>query len=468
MSVKDTLKFRTMWRQHFPRHHLVAACGISLALVLTLVVVPEDVAAYKERTELSELAPDMAATTDDSSAPRLALDSLAEQPPVQPEPVDPWMYIKVRSGDTLSSLLQKVGMSSNDIHQLVTDKQGKQLTSLKVGEELALRIEDGVVKEVHLERSRLEKIAVSHDGERYVTEVIKHEPTLQTAYAEGEISSSLFVAGQKAGLPQQLTMKMADIFGYDIDFLMDIQRGDSFRVMFEEKVIDGERVGYGDILAAEFTNNGKTYQALRYEDSSGKANYFSPEGKLLKKQFLRTPVDFARITSHFNLSRKHPILHKIRAHKGIDYGAPTGTPILSAGDGKVVFAGVRSGFGNVVMVKHGSAYTTLYAHMHKIHVKNGQKVSQGQKLGTVGKTGLATGPHLHYEFHVNGVAQNPLKHMNIALSDGMSKAEKAKFAAQSKQSFGQLQQLAQAHSSGGNTQLALNKESSNTANDKQR
>lgn len=466
MFSKETHNNRNMWRHHFPRHHFIAACGISLALTLILTVVPEDVVAYKERIELNELAPPVDTTPADS---RLALTSLAADAPVEPEkPADPWVYVTVRAGDTLSTLLQKVGMSSAEIHQLVNDKHGKQLTSLKVGEELALRIENGVVQEVHLERSRLEKIAVQREGERYVTEVIKHEPTVQASYAEGEISSSLFVAGQKAGLPQQLTMKMADIFGYDIDFLMDIQRGDSFRVMFEEKVIDGERVGYGDILAAEFTNNGKTYQALRYVDSSGKANYYSAEGKLLKKQFLRTPVDFARITSHFNLSRKHPILHKIRAHKGIDYGAPTGTPILSAGDGKVVFAGVRSGFGNVVMVKHGSAYTTLYAHMHKIQVKNGQKVSQGQKLGTVGKTGLATGPHLHYEFHVNGVAQNPLKHMNVALSEGMSKAEKAKFAAQSKHAFGQLQQLAQLHRSGSNTQLALNQESGKASNDKPR
>lgn len=463
MHIEETHNTGNMWRHYFPRHHLLAAGGLSLGLVLALAFLPENLIDNQEAAGISSSAPlDMDMTTSATTgvaadsgidAPALATAAIESQ---LEEPVSPWVTLTVRPGDTLSSLLQKAGMSSNEIHQLANDKHGKQLAALKAGEEITLLMQDGRVHEVHLERSRLETISVQRNGERFVTEVTKHEPSLQPTYVEGEISSSLFVAGQKAGLPQQLTMKMADIFGYDIDFLMDIQPGDSFRVLFEEKVIDGERVGYGDILAAEFVNKGKTYQALRYTDSDGRTNYFSPEGKLLKKQFLRTPVDFARITSHFSTGRKHPILHKIRAHKGVDYGAPAGTPILSAGDGKVVFAGVRSGFGNVVMVQHGSAYTTLYAHMQKILVKNGQKISQGQKLGTVGKTGLATGPHLHYEFHVNGVAQNPLKHMNASLTEGISTAEKAKLVAQAKTAFGQLEQLAQVQRTGGNTQIALN------------
>ena len=206
-------------------------------------------------------------------------------------------------------------------------------------------------------------------------------------------------------------MALAGIFGWDIDFALDIRQGDSFTVMYEELLLDGEKVGDGNIIAAEFINDDRTYRAYRYTDSKEKTEYYSPDGKSMRKPFMRTPVDLARISSRFNLRRKHPVLNKIRAHKGVDYAAATGTAIKATGDGKVVHRGRKGGYGNTIILRHGNTYTTLYAHMSKYARKTGvgSRVKQGQIIGYIGSTGLATGPHLHYEFRVNGVHRNPLK-----------------------------------------------------------
>ena len=223
-------------------------------------------------------------------------------------------------------------------------------------------------------------------------------------------------------------MELASLFGWDVDFVLDIREGDSFSVMYEEHFLDGEKIDEGPILAAQFTNQGNTFTALRYTDSAGDSNYFTPDGYSMRKAFLRSPVDFARISSRFNLQRKHPVLNRIRAHKGVDYAASTGTPIKSAGDGKIIFRGVKGGYGNVVIVQHGGNITTLYAHMKSF--KRGQsvgsRVKQGQVIGFVGSSGLATGPHLHYEFRLNGVHKNPLT-VKLPQAEPVAKAEKGSF-----------------------------------------
>ena len=239
-------------------------------------------------------------------------------------------------------------------------------------------------------------------------------------------------------------------------------------MLYEELYLDGESIGQGSIVSAEFTNQGKTYRAVQYTNKNGSTSYYTPDGNIMRKQFLRTPVDFAKVTSYFSLSRKHPILHKIRAHKGIDYGAPSGTPIRAAGDGKVVFAGVRNGFGNVVMIQHGGAYTTLYGHMSKIGVKNGARVNQGQIIGAVGQTGLATGPHLHYEFHVNGEAVNPLANMNVAMAEPLSKAEKTNFDNTTASLFSQMKDFAAASPQQQKSQQVALGDSVPSSNDKNR
>ena len=205
-------------------------------------------------------------------------------------------------------------------------------------------------------------------------------------------------------------MELADVFGYDIDFALDLRDGDRFSVVYDQLYKDGERLRDGDIIAAEFVNQGRVHRAVRYVDSDGNATYYTPEGESLRKAFIRTPVDFVRISSGFNLGRMHPILNVIRAHKGVDYAASTGTPVRATGDGKVDFVGVKSGYGNVVMLKHGSQYQTVYGHLSRFRpgLSTGARVRQGQVIGYVGKTGLATAPHLHYEFRINGVHKNPI------------------------------------------------------------
>ena len=205
-------------------------------------------------------------------------------------------------------------------------------------------------------------------------------------------------------------MELAGLFGWDIDFSLELRSGDSFTVVFEENYLDEMKFRDGPILAAEFVNQGKTYRAVRYEDPSGHVDYYSPDGNSMRKAFLRSPIKFARISSRFSKGRKPPILGKTRAHKGVDYAAPTGTPIRAAGDGTISFRGKKGGYGKTVIVDHGNGKSTLYAHMSRYarNKKKGKRVEQGDVIGYVGSTGMATGPHLHYEFRIDGVHRNPL------------------------------------------------------------
>jgi murein DD-endopeptidase MepM/ murein hydrolase activator NlpD len=225
-----------------------------------------------------------------------------------------------------------------------------------------------------------------------------------------------------------MTMELASIFGWDIDFALDIRKGDEFVVLYDELYLDGEKVGEGHILAATFINQGKTYQAVRYTDGSGVTDYYSPDGKVMHKTFLRTPVEYTRISSGFSLGRLHPILNRIRAHKGVDYAAPTGTPVKVTANGKIIFEGRKGGYGNTVIVQHGNHYSTLYGHLSRFSsgLSSGSSVRQGQVIGYVGMTGLATGPHLHYEFRIDGVHHDPLT-VKLPGSEPLDKAYLADF-----------------------------------------
>ena len=253
-------------------------------------------------------------------------------------------------------------------------------------------------------------VHITRNGDKFAFEEIVETPEVSAASAAGTIDSSLFLAGQRAGLSHNIIMQMADIFAWDVDFALDIRAGDRFALIFEEQFKDGKKIGEGPITAAEFTNRGRRVRALRYEYPSGDAEYFSPDGRSMRKQFLRSPVNFARISSRFDPKRRHPILHKVRAHRGVDYAARTGTPVHASGDGKVVFAGRNGGYGRTIILEHGKTYSTLYAHLNGFArgIRPGRRVVQGQTIGYVGSTGLSTGPHLHYEFRVRGVHRDPL------------------------------------------------------------
>jgi len=256
----------------------------------------------------------------------------------------------------------------------------------------------------------LNKVLVRWDDDQFKAKLIELTPEVRVGNASGIIRDSLFVSAQRAGLSDRFILELATIFAYDIDFALDIQEGDQFTLLYEENYLNGKKIGEGKILAASFSNQGKTYYAVQFEDDDGHSEYFTPDGMSLKKAFLRTPVDFSRISSGFSLGRKHPILNRIRAHKGVDYAAPTGTSIKAAGDGKIAFRGVKGGYGNVIVIQHGETYSTLYGHMSRFKkgLSVGDRVRQGETIGYVGSSGLATGPHLHYEFLVNGSHRNPL------------------------------------------------------------
>ncbi len=332
---------------------------------------------------------------------------------IEPEPIVEVsdVTVVVKKGDTLSSIFSKLDIHNELTRILNLGKQAKPFKKIYPGQKMHFTFGSDGIDKLELEKSITKSLVLYRDNDTFITEEADRELDRISQVATGTINQSLFLAGQDAGMSDSLIMGLAGVFGWDVDFALDIREGDSFTVVYEELFLEGEKVGDGNIIAAEFVNNNHTYRAYRYTDSNDKTEFYSPDGKSMRKPFMRTPVDLARISSRFNLRRKHPVLNKIRAHKGVDYAAATGTAIKATGDGKVVHRGRKGGYGNTIILRHGNTYTTLYAHMSKYAGKArvGSRVKQGQIIGYIGSTGLATGPHLHYEFRVNGVHRNPLK-----------------------------------------------------------
>jgi murein DD-endopeptidase MepM/ murein hydrolase activator NlpD len=252
-------------------------------------------------------------------------------------------------------------------------------------------------------------LSVTRNRDGFSSNIIEQPLDVHVAHAYGRIDSSLFEAADEAGISEQTAMALANIFGWDIDFVLDIRHGDEFLLTYQQIWQDGRYLRDGDILAAQFVNSGRVFRAVRYQLPDGTASYFTADGRSMRKAFLRAPVEFSRISSRFNPGRIHPILNLIRAHKGIDYAAPVGTPVRAAGDGRVSTRGLKGGYGRVVVLEHGGGISTLYGHLSRFAngVNVGNRVAQGQVIGYVGMSGLATGPHLHYEYRVNGVHRNP-------------------------------------------------------------
>ncbi len=440
---------------NYPKSHLLAASGVAALLSLTLLVFPSrEVEAKKTFLDLKLESsgqiiaePDTTAqspadspfayasdmqTSEQASSDEGTPEDQTGEPVAETDPLA--KSVVVANGDTLSTVFAKVGLSPAVMHAvLASSPDAKQLSRLKIGQTLEFQLtEQGELASLRSKLNSLETLALEQTPKGYVFKKEQVKPEVSTVYARGEIDSSLFLAAKRAGLSHNLTMDLANVFGYDIDFALDIRKGDSFEVIYEEKTVEGQRVGTGNILAARFTNRGKTYSAVRYTSKDGTTSYYNADGTSMRKAFIRTPVDFARISSRFSNGRKHPILNKIRAHKGVDYAAPHGTPIKSAGDGKVLLAGRKGGYGNTVIIQHGQRYRTLYAHMQGFAkgVRNGSTVKQGQIIGYIGTTGLSTGPHLHYEFQVDGVHVDPLG-LKLPMADPIAKSEMPRFMQQS-------------------------------------
>lgn len=338
---------------------------------------------------------------------------LVEKPIAKPVPIeDVWRNLVVAPGDNLSLIFSREELSKKDLHTMLQlGGEARNLTRIKPNQIIKVRADDkGHILELVHEVDFLTSLHINFDGDNYQAELVEIEPQIRTRTSIATIEHSLYVAGQQANLSDRTIMALTDIFGWDIDFVLDIRQGDRFSLIFEEIYKDDEKVREGKILAAEFINRNRQLRAVYYKNDDGHEGYYSDEGKAMQKAFLRTPVNFSRISSKFNLKRKHPVLNKIRAHKGVDYAAPHGTPIRATANGKIQFLGTKGGYGRTVIMQHGDSYSTLYAHMSRFGsgIKRGQRVEQGQTIGYVGKTGLATGPHLHYEFRINGIHRNPL------------------------------------------------------------
>jgi murein DD-endopeptidase MepM/ murein hydrolase activator NlpD len=325
---------------------------------------------------------------------------------------DNWIYYTVEPGDNLSTLFIKAGLSHSDVYYVDhATKDLKVFNKIKPGQKLSFLIRDNFLINVKYIISPLKSILISRtDKTSYSVETFERTPVIVEKQIEGTITSSLSNDANNAGLSSNLTYRFADIFAWDVDFSQDIQPGDKFKAVYEEKTIDGSKIGDGNIIVGQFDTGGKQLIGIYYQDSKGNGGFYSPQGTSMRKAFLRMPVDFARISSKFNPKRRHPISNTIRAHKGVDYAAKTGTPIKSSGNGKIVHLGRKGGYGRTIIIKHGESINTLYAHMSAYNkkLKVGSRVTQGEVIGYIGSSGAVTGPHLHYEFRVNGVHKNPL------------------------------------------------------------
>ena len=342
--------------------------------------------------------------------------AVSHPPPVettQPEvaEVDSRLFLEVSSGDNLSILFDKAGLDAADVLAITSSAADSEaLTDLHPGDDLAFEIiDDSTLQSFEVIKSPLESFTFERNAAGgYDYEHVLREPTITRVHKAATITDSLFLAAQASNIPDSFALELADIFGGVIDFIQDTREGDTFNLLYEEKFLNGEFIGYGRILAAEFVNQGKTHTAVRYDNAEGLSDFYNPQGESMRKVFLLNPVEFTRISSGFSMSRRHPILNTIRAHKGTDYAAPKGTDVIATADGKVTFVGRSGSFGKLVVIQHGDRFVTKYAHLNDYAkgLRVGTQVRQNDVIGYVGATGSATGPHLHYEFLMDGVHRN--------------------------------------------------------------
>ncbi|MGL4826642.1 MAG: peptidoglycan DD-metalloendopeptidase family protein [Vibrionaceae bacterium] len=382
-----------------PQIHKFSISGLSAAIVLMILwPAPDSYSTLRPQFEIGKHYPiDMQVTSLLPAKSQKMVRSLAAELN--------WQHFTIESGQSLATIFSSAQISPATLHQLInSSEQTQRLSKLKVRDKISLGFdEDSNFVQLRFKKSAKETLVVTRINNNFVTSEEKRTLDTQVNFASATIESNFWNAGITAGLDHNQIMELANLFAWDIDFALDIRKGDSFKVLFEERWMEGDYVGRGNILAAVFVNQGETFTAVR--DKSG--HYYAANGQAMRKAFLRAPVDFRYVSSNFNPKRLHPVTGELKAHRGTDYVAPVGTPIWAAGNGLVLESSYNKFNGHYVVIRHSETYVTKYLHLHTRSVKKGERVRQGQAIGTLGGSGRVTGAHLHYEFLVNGVHKNP-------------------------------------------------------------
>ena len=376
----------------FPRKHIFTLLlGTSLLISISILGSSD----FNEEIEINDL-------TKSISISSLTENNQVEVPWIEKEAL-------IKRNDSLFTILNKLGVIQTDIIELVNSKKSSLLSKIEVGDKIKIFVnEKGQLQKMFYIDDIKTGVKAEKVGETF--SISKYESKIEKVkiFKHVVITDSMYVSGLRENVPDSVLMDLAYINGWDIDFTHDIRPGDSYNIIYEEIIIDGEKVIDGDILISEFKNRDKSFVAVRFDLDSKTSEYFNLDGENVKKAFLRSPVKLSYISSKYNLNRRHPVLHTIRAHKGVDYAANRGSPIRATGDGTIIFAQYNGGCGNEIKIKHSEDYQTRYCHLDRFNnrAKVGRKVKQGQTIGYVGSTGKSTGPHLHYEVLINGKRVN--------------------------------------------------------------
>ncbi|WP_371194896.1 peptidoglycan DD-metalloendopeptidase family protein [Glaciecola sp. SC05] len=403
--------------KHLPKLHQIIL-GVSGVLLILMIFWPSDEAEASRQVRAIELIPGMQYELPmPVFEPSAAIDDAVFE-------AENYITHKVSRGDTLAKIMSKHKQSPQTTYKL--DNAGeyaRTLRRIRPGDSVYLQInEAGQLVSLKYPLSNTETLMIKAQDTDFVSSIETKQVETSLNFAQGTIQSSFWNAGIAAGLTDSKIMQLAGIFGWDIDFAQEIRPGDSFNMAFEELYVDGEFIGYGDIVSAEFINQGDVFTAIKYTDG----NYYTPEGRSMRKSFLRAPINFSHVSSNFNPKRFHPVQKRIKPHRGVDYVAPVGTPVMAAGNGKVIRSAYDRFNGHHVFIQHGERYQTKYLHFTRRAVKEGEWVKQGQVIGYLGSTGMVTGAHLHYEFLVDGVHRNP-RTVELPKADPIDKKEKDKF-----------------------------------------
>lgn len=376
----------------------------------------------------------------------IVADPVITRPVTATEPVDDpahWQTRRIRPGDSFATIMQRLGYSPAIVVKVMNSgPPAQQLVHLQPNHQLKLLDKEGELHKISYEIDRRTRLDIDLAAIPPLASTVKLPAEVRVRHTSGEIISSLYLAAKSAGLEDSMTMELANIFGWDVDFTLDLRKGDHFTAIYSELWLGGEKIDNGQIIAAELSANGRQYRAVRYETETGTSDYYTPAGQSMRKAFSRNPLPITRVTSRFNPNRLHPIFKTRRPHRGVDYGAASGTPVRATGDGKITFRGQKNGYGNTIIIQHGQRYTTLYAHLKNFarSAKQGASVKQGATIAYVGQSGWATGPHLHYEFRVNGVHENPLT-VKLPPAKPIGSDKKPRFIEQTAEYVAQLDTL---------------------------